>query len=991
MPYVDIDGGLTINKQYSLPSSVGVAGNSLRIPVSGTVMEWFNAVPAVPELTQLIYGNVVWLENLTFAVSNCQYFIKGVLYNSLADEITLDTADETNPRIDVIYVDTSGLVGIIKGTPAADPAKPLVDPSIQLELTNVYINANAIKPGTVFNTIIYDENIEWIYSGMAIDDVVVDLDCVESPYHSSKCIKIASIDDDKSTGFAIKFTGTVTGISNSTISFYIKTPGVTGAMSLMLTNGTKTANVYIGSNNPYGLSFTATTWQKVTIPITAFSSVLNDIDGVIIKCTFTGTETPDIYLDYIYIQSGISVPTPTLTVADGILDLNLSNNVLSASPYSVKKSTDPGYAYLYTGTTNPTFTNRLNLDGSLHLSQITVHSTNELPALSAELNTNPAGWTCGTNWTNNGNGVYTCTAGAGTLSTTIPTVTGRRYLISWTGTGLYLSNFYATIITLGTVVSSFPLTSASNFVDLVATATGDTTISISVYGAAAGTISNISIKELNASASGSSPVFLHNTSTGIGIELRSNLTLYSQALGYDSLKFLHAGSNNTAFGYSSLKNTTFGYGNTAYGYWSLKENTIGYENVAMGYRSLYSNTIGSKNVAIGAFSNANCTSGEANVGVGYKSLQSLTTGTSNIAIGYKSAYQLTSGSDNIAIGKQALMTIGSTYSNVAIGTGALAICTSSYNTAIGTSAGTGITSGRHNVVIGYFSGSELTTGYYNIFIGGLNTKTGINSAKLYQTDGFTTDTNLILLGVGIIKQNIGSVLINSVAIGDFARIYQSNQVVLGNTEITSSYISGDVEIRNYQIVAANSLNEGTFATHTNWTESGDIAYNTDRYTYTHNTGSGYIKQAVADFATAIKSNTWYKISFSVNSVSGTGAYTVCINSSLNGTIIPMMVLGTSYIYIKSSASTTPFGDFQLDITTTGARVLDVTFCGIEEVTGGNLYVNNDIEQRRGTYQYYRQFFEVDTDGDWRTYSDANGMYFQQRVSGTYTTKYTIPT
>ncbi|MEI6887520.1 MAG: hypothetical protein WCK31_04775, partial [bacterium] len=50
-----------------------------------------------------------------------------------------------------------------------------------------------------------------------------------------------------------------------------------------------------------------------------------------------------------------------------------------------------------------------------------------------------------------------------------------------------------------------------------------------------------------------------------------------------------------------------------------------------------------------------------------------------------------------------------------------------------------------------------------------------------------------------------------------------------------------------------------------------------------------------------------------------------------------------------------------------------------------VFIKHDLEQTRGNYQYHRQTLNQDTNGDWRTYADANGFYVQKRVSGAYIT------
>ena len=79
-------------------------------------------------------GIVTWKSGLTFNVSPCEYIISGTFYSTAATEVTLSTADPTNPRIDIIIVDTTQSVTAITGTPAATPSKPTANPVTQIEL-----------------------------------------------------------------------------------------------------------------------------------------------------------------------------------------------------------------------------------------------------------------------------------------------------------------------------------------------------------------------------------------------------------------------------------------------------------------------------------------------------------------------------------------------------------------------------------------------------------------------------------------------------------------------------------------------------------------------------------------------------------------------------------------------------------------------------------------------------------------------------------------
>jgi hypothetical protein len=86
---------------------------------------------------------------LTYDVTALTYIIQGTLYASLATQVTLATADPTDPRIDVILVDTLGVVSVLTGTPAPVPSKPTVDNLTEVEVTFVSVPAGATSPPIV--------------------------------------------------------------------------------------------------------------------------------------------------------------------------------------------------------------------------------------------------------------------------------------------------------------------------------------------------------------------------------------------------------------------------------------------------------------------------------------------------------------------------------------------------------------------------------------------------------------------------------------------------------------------------------------------------------------------------------------------------------------------------------------------------------------------------------------------------------------------------
>lgn len=66
----------------------------------------------------------------------------------------------------------------------------------------------------------------------------------------------------------------------------------------------------------------------------------------------------------------VAMPSAGVTPTDGILDWDTDKY----TPYAAKKASDPGYAYFYSDTGNPTFTNRLNIDGQLYAYALHAHN-----------------------------------------------------------------------------------------------------------------------------------------------------------------------------------------------------------------------------------------------------------------------------------------------------------------------------------------------------------------------------------------------------------------------------------------------------------------------------------------------------------------------------------------------------------------------------------------------------------------------------------------
>ena len=262
--------------------------------------------------TTLIKGTVTWSSGLTFNVTDCSYYIMGQFDESDAIQITLDVADQDDPRIDVIYADTLGNIGKLTGIPSDNPSEPLVDPLSQIKLTIITVDAGATAPGGIESNYVYSENTEWVGSGYPTMSTIIAFDNTNNPYAGDSCTSIFSFGNIG--GSIIKFTkaSTRTFRYNEQLVFYIKSSRAWNsgnAISLLWSNGntiisgTKT----LGLSDYYDFDCKSTSWQRIVIPIKDFNSLSGKV-GDTFWIMFMGSwPSITIQLDDIEIQSGLDI------------------------------------------------------------------------------------------------------------------------------------------------------------------------------------------------------------------------------------------------------------------------------------------------------------------------------------------------------------------------------------------------------------------------------------------------------------------------------------------------------------------------------------------------------------------------------------------------------------------------------------------------------------------------------------------------------------
>ena len=328
-----------------------------------------------------------------------------------------------------------------------------------------------------------------------------------------------------------------------------------------------------------------------------------------------------------------------------------------------------------------------------------------------------------------------------------------------------------------------------------------------------------------------------NTAVGVSV-LKSNTTgANNAAFGGDALKSNTTGYQNAAFGNGALGLNTTGENNNAFGFASQEKTTTGRANSSFGSESMRDNTTGSYNAGFGNGALWKNTTGANNTAVGYQASSSNTTGYNNTAVGQGSLLSTTEGPNNVAVGVSALKNnvVGSR--NVAIGVGAMEANLGSVNNAFGYLALNKNTTASENNAFGHQALEQNTTGTGNAgfghnvmqanLIGNLNTAMGYAALKANLTNDNssfgarslqdnttgtenaafgeealtvnTTGSYVAAFGAEAGKANttgsyntyLGAnantstgTISNSTAIGYNAQVTASNQIQLGNANVT---------------------------------------------------------------------------------------------------------------------------------------------------------------------------------------------------------------
>ena len=319
---LDVTGGVKLRTIYR---SSALTDSMLLVGADGGVVKREVIVPSNTNVTRIISGSAVWDSLLIYSVTKCFYYINGILYNSAATNVTLAAADSSNPRIDVIYCDTLGNVGVITGIPSPDPVKPTVNPLSQIELTHINVNAQGTTPAGVSQRIIYNENVgvpnEWNTS-TDVPASGVDFAYTVNPYVG---IKSAFAPAYFNSNYSLIFTNNafVNADTLSELSMYLRQnsappaarAGTTMFSIILLKSGVQITKPVLVSDGLYGYSLlTLNSYQHLAVPFSDFL-FKNALDKTFdqIQIILESSVIPKAGYQFDYITAGAGGTPPAVT------------------------------------------------------------------------------------------------------------------------------------------------------------------------------------------------------------------------------------------------------------------------------------------------------------------------------------------------------------------------------------------------------------------------------------------------------------------------------------------------------------------------------------------------------------------------------------------------------------------------------------------------------------------------------------------------------
>lgn len=298
--------------QYQLESEKGQPNGYASLDATGVVpIEQLPAsVGGAAQGTYLVSGGqVTWQSGLSFLVAAGSGYIDGTLLTWIQQTVTLDASDPSNPRIDVIYIGTSGTADSITGTAAPDPSEPVVDPATQLRLALVTVAANATEPA-VSSEVVYAENAgapaEWAWTA---SDASWNVNSTTFPFAGTKAIEGTSVVENAYVQ-GQRGSGSIDPADYTQLVLYLQIKAAWGSgryLQVTLRNaGVQVGNGLRVSPGFFGLDGDNTfSYQAVIIPVLQFAAPAGStVNQVRVQAIGSGGDAIGCHIDGVSFTTG---------------------------------------------------------------------------------------------------------------------------------------------------------------------------------------------------------------------------------------------------------------------------------------------------------------------------------------------------------------------------------------------------------------------------------------------------------------------------------------------------------------------------------------------------------------------------------------------------------------------------------------------------------------------------------------------------------------
>ena len=279
-------------------------------------------------LNQTVDVAAEWTSLLNFSVTAANFPVNSIWYAATPDTVTLDAADGSNPRFDLITAiapvspATVGTVGKITGVPAANPARPDYDPSLVYPIKFVLVNTSATTPSDTSTELVYDEDLgeatEWTATE-STSGARIDTASTNDAFSGTKSVEFTS----STASDILTFTNATTVLTSAInlVTFYVKLKEDYGNKGINIRWYNSTTEMAKGlwiKPGKNGYDSSVLTWQKISVDGSLFRFIEGSIDNF--RVQLVDSLLSGAYFDLFKIHEGSGSDDPNQWIEEAPID-----------------------------------------------------------------------------------------------------------------------------------------------------------------------------------------------------------------------------------------------------------------------------------------------------------------------------------------------------------------------------------------------------------------------------------------------------------------------------------------------------------------------------------------------------------------------------------------------------------------------------------------------------------------------------------------------